>query len=53
MTAYAKLRTALAKRNEYRRVARELAALPRDRALRDLGIDPTQAKQIARAAVYR
>jgi len=52
MTAYATLREMIAKRAEYRRTLREIEALPVELAIEDLGINPYDAKTIARRAVY-
>lgn len=52
MTAFSSFRDALAKRALYNRTRREIEALPLDLAIDDLGIDPSNAKSIARAAVY-
>ncbi|MGR3363721.1 MAG: hypothetical protein ACU0CY_06010 [Maritimibacter harenae] len=52
MAAYTKLRTALAKRAQYTRTRRALAALPPELAIEDLGLNPYDAKTIARRAVY-
>ncbi|WP_292021129.1 hypothetical protein [Maritimibacter sp. UBA3975] len=52
MTAYTKMKTALAKRAHYNRTRRAIAALPTDLAIEDLGLNPYDAKTIARRAVY-
>lgn len=52
MTAFATLRTALRKRAAYARTKRELANLPREIALEDLGFYTGDADKIARKAVY-
>jgi len=52
MTAFTSLRLALAKHAAYRRTRRELANLPLDLAIHDLGIYPGDADLIARRAVY-
>ena len=46
------LRDALAKRAIYRRTVREIEALPVDLAIEDMGLNPYEAKEIARRAVY-
>ena len=46
------IRTAAAKRRAYNRTRRELAALPRDLAIEDLGFYPGDADAIAAQAVY-
>jgi len=52
MTAFENIRDALAKRALYRKTIREIKALPHEIAIEDLGLDPTDAKSIARSAVY-
>lgn len=52
MTAFTTLRRTLEKRAEYLRVKREIAALPVELAVEDLGIYPGDADEIARRAVY-
>ena len=52
MTAYIKLKSALVNRAHYVRTRRAIEALPRDLAIEDLGINPYDAKTIARRAVY-
>lgn len=52
MTTFANLRDAVAKRALYHRTIREIEALPLELAIEDLGLDPTNVKAIARAAVY-
>ena len=52
MTAFASLRTAIAKRAAYNRTKRELAALPASLAIEDLGIFVEDAEEIAYKAVY-
>ncbi len=52
MTAFDSIRDALAKRALYRKTVREIEALPFDLAIDDMGINPYDAKEIARKAVY-
>ncbi len=52
MTAFESIRDALAKRALYHRTIREIESLPTDLAIEDLGLNPADAKTIARAAVY-
>jgi len=52
MTTIKTLKEALAKRAEYIRTLREIEALPATRAIEDLGLNPYDAKAIARRAVY-
>ncbi|EAQ13528.1 hypothetical protein RB2654_02404 [Maritimibacter alkaliphilus HTCC2654] len=52
MTAYTKLKTALSQHANYRRTRRAIAALPPELAIEDLGLNPYDAKSIARRAVY-
>jgi uncharacterized protein YjiS (DUF1127 family) len=52
MTAVETLRDALAKRAAYHRTIREIEAIPAELAIEDMGINPYDAKAIARAAVY-
>ncbi len=52
MTAFTSFRDAVAKRALYNRTKREIQSLPLDLAIDDLGLDPADAKSIARAAVY-
>jgi uncharacterized protein YjiS (DUF1127 family) len=52
MSTYMTLRDAMAKRALYRRTVRELSALPRDLAIEDMGLNPFDAREIARRAVY-
>lgn len=52
MTTLNTLRNALAKRALYRRTVREIEALPVELAIEDMGLNPYDAKAIARAAVY-
>lgn len=52
MTLINTLRTRLAKRAAYRRTRYELANLPADLAIEDLGIYPGDAHKIATRAVY-
>lgn len=52
MTGIQSIREAIAKRALYNRTIREIESLPTELAVEDLGIFPTDAKQIARAAVY-
>ena len=49
---YKRSREALAKRAMYRRTVREIEALPVELAIEDMGINPYQAREIARKAVY-
>lgn len=52
MTALESIREAIAKRALYNRTIREIESLPTQLAVEDLGIYPSDAKTIARAAVY-
>lgn len=52
MTFINALRTRLAKRAAYKRTRYELANLPTELAIEDLGIYPGDARQIAARAVY-
>jgi len=52
MSAFETIREALAKRAMYRRTVREIEALPVELAIEDMGINPYQAREIARKAVY-
>ena len=52
MTTMQTLRDALSKHALYLKTRREIAALPTERAIEDLGLNPYDAKQIARRAVY-
>jgi uncharacterized protein YjiS (DUF1127 family) len=52
MSAYTKVKTALARRAHYQRTRRAIAALPPELAIEDLGLNPYDAKTIARRAVY-
>jgi uncharacterized protein YjiS (DUF1127 family) len=52
MTAFESLRDALAKRALYHRTVREIEALPAELAIEDMGLNPYDAKAIAREAVY-
>jgi uncharacterized protein YjiS (DUF1127 family) len=52
MTAFDTIREALAKRAMYRRTVREIEALPVEFAIEDIGLNPYDAKDIARKAVY-
>ena len=52
MTAFTTLRGMLEKRAQYLRVKREIAALPVDLAVEDLGIYPGDADEIGHRAVY-
>lgn len=51
MTAINQIRSAIARRAAYNRTLREISALP-PKATDDLGLNPVNAKRIARAAVY-
>lgn len=51
MTAMTQIRSAIARRAAYYRTVRELSALP-PKATDDLGLNPVNAKRIARAVVY-
>ncbi|SPJ26225.1 hypothetical protein [Palleronia abyssalis] len=51
MAFYNSLKSAMAKRAEYRRTRREIESMPLDVAL-DLDIDRSQSARIARSAVY-
>lgn len=46
------LRERIAKRALYRKTVREITALPTELAIEDMGLNPYDAKQIARAAIY-
>ena len=52
MTLMTSLRDRLAKRAAYNRTRRELANLPADLAVEDLGFHPSEARAIATRAVY-
>lgn len=52
MTAITWVRTTLSRHAQYRRLRRELGALPKDLAIEDLGLNPYDGKSIARRAVY-
>lgn len=52
MTAFTTLRDFIAKRALYHRTRREIEALPVELAIEDLGLNPYDAKDIARRAVY-
>ncbi len=52
MTAFTSLREAIAKRALYHRTVRELENLPTELAIEDLGLNPCDARSIARTAVY-
>lgn len=52
MTAIRSLKNAFAKHALYVRTKREIEALPADFAIEDLGLNPYDAKEIARRAVY-
>ena len=52
MTAYTTLRDAIVKRALYNRTKREIAALPVELAIEDMGLNPFDAKEIAHTAVY-
>jgi uncharacterized protein YjiS (DUF1127 family) len=52
MSAYSKLKTAMSRHANYRRTRRAIEALPTDLAIEDLGLNPYDAKAIARRAVY-
>ncbi|GGD34502.1 hypothetical protein [Sinisalibacter lacisalsi] len=52
MTAYEKIREIIAKRALYHKTRREIEALPVDLAIEDMGLNPYDAKAIARRAVY-
>jgi uncharacterized protein YjiS (DUF1127 family) len=52
MTFITTLRTRLAKRAAYQRTRYELANLPTELAIEDLGIYPGDADEIATRAVY-
>lgn len=52
MTLINTLRSALAKRAAYNRTRREIANLPLELAVEDLGIYPGDADRIASRAVY-
>ena len=52
MTLINTLRKTVAQRAAYARTRRELAALPADLAIEDLGIYPGDARDIASRAVY-
>lgn len=52
MTAYTKLKSALTQHANYRRTRRAIEALPTELAIEDLGLNPYDAKSIARRAVY-
>lgn len=52
MTLINDLRDRLAKRAAYNRTRFEIANLPRDIAIEDLGIVPSEAHKIAARAVY-
>ena len=51
MTLFENIRTMAARRVRYVRTLREIRDMPNVLA-RDLGIDPTNARRIARQAVY-
>ncbi|GKY87962.1 hypothetical protein [Sinisalibacter aestuarii] len=52
MAAIETIRDAIAKRALYHRTVREIEALPTELAIEDMGLNPYDAKAIARAAVY-
>jgi len=52
MTAYETIREIIAKRALYHKTRREIEALPVELAIEDMGINPYNAKEIARRAVY-
>ncbi|SLN12125.1 hypothetical protein [Pseudooctadecabacter jejudonensis] len=52
MTMFTTLRDRLAKRAAYNRTRAEIARLPHDLAVEDLGLCPGDAKEIAARAVY-
>lgn len=52
MAFFANLRTAAQKRAEYNRTVVEIAGLPVERAVEDLGIYPGDAHKIALRSVY-
>lgn len=52
MTLMTNLRDRLAKRAAYARTRHEIASLPRELAIEDLGIYPGDADKIATKAVY-
>lgn len=52
MTAYTKLKSVLTQHANYRRTRRAIEALPTELAIEDLGLNPYDAKSIARRAVY-
>ncbi|MBT8411947.1 MAG: hypothetical protein KJP02_09140 [Octadecabacter sp.] len=52
MTLITTLRTSIAKRAAYRRTRYELANLPTELAIEDLGIYPGDADKIAARVVY-
>lgn len=52
MTMFTDIRDRLAKRAAYNRTRHELANLPTELAIQDLGIFPSDADKIARRAVY-
>jgi len=52
MSAYHWAKDALAKRVEYHRTRREIEALAPTLAIEDLGLNPYDAKTIAKRAVY-
>jgi len=52
MSMMTHLRDRLAKRAAYERTRREIANLPRELAIEDLGIYPGDADKIATSAVY-
>jgi len=52
MNTIQSLRDALAKHALYLRTRREIAALPADLAIEDMGLVPFDAKEIAWRAVY-
>ena len=52
MTVFSAIQTAVAKRALYLQTIREIQRLPADYAIDALGFDPSNAKEIARRAVY-
>ena len=52
MSMFTTLRTTLAKRAAYQRTRREIANLPAEFAIEDLGLNPSDANAIASKAVY-